>query len=66
MEIMYPHSCLSYFNNSCFQDDCYANMCVLTAIGSNSARGARGSCVKVKMLERFSVIQHVAYEAALS
>lgn len=42
------------------------NTCILTAIGSDSARGARSSCVKVKMLERFSVIQHVAYEAALS
>lgn len=44
----------------------YTNTCVLTAIGSDSARGPRGSSVKVKMLERFSVIQHVAYEAALS
>lgn len=66
MEIMCPHSCLSYFDNRCFQDDYCASTCVLTAIASYSVRGERGSCVKVKVLERFNVIQHVAYEAASS
>lgn len=38
--------------------------CVPTAIGSDSARESRDSCVK--MLERFRVIQHISYETALS
>lgn len=37
----------------------------LTAIGSDSASGARSGSMKVKMLERFSIIQYVASEAVL-
>lgn len=66
MEITYLHSCqMIVISIIAISRMIYCIItCVLTVTGSDSARGARNSCMKVKVLERFSVVQRVAYEIA--